>query len=210
MELILKRTYYPDGTNGELYYGDHLLGYIIELPWLQNQRNISCIPEGTYPLAKRETEKRGKHIIVLNVPGRSGILIHPANDALKELKGCLAPVSRLTGPGKGLESRYATFQVERLVFEALNVKEEVFITIKKKEIMNIIERVKAPVPKFFKKIRTIGLALVAAGGAIAASPIALPASILAIGGYLIVGGGVLTAVSQITVDEGNQETSKNE
>lgn len=66
--------------------------------------------------------------------------------------------------------------------------------------MNIIERAKAPTPKFFKVVRTIGLILAAAGGTLLAAPIALPATVLAIGGYLTVAGGVMTAVSQVTVD----------
>ena len=45
--------------------------------------------------------------------------------------------------------------------------------------MNIVQRVKAPTPKFFKVLRTIGLALATVGGTIIASPIALPAGIVA-------------------------------
>ena len=66
--------------------------------------------------------------------------------------------------------------------------------------MNIIDRVKAPTPKFFKVLRNVGLALAAAGGAILASPIALPAGIVTVGGYLLAGGSVLSAVSQSTVE----------
>ena len=65
-------------------------------------------------------------------------------------------------------------------------------------IMNIIKRVKAPTPKFFKVLRNIGLALAAVGGTIMAAPIALPVGLGSIGGYLTVVGGVLSAVSQIT------------
>ena len=39
----------------------------------------------------------------------------------------------------------------------------------------IINRAKAPTPKFFKVLRTVGLALAAVGGTILAAPIALPA-----------------------------------
>ncbi|MEQ9217929.1 MAG: hypothetical protein RLO17_07805 [Cyclobacteriaceae bacterium] len=67
--------------------------------------------------------------------------------------------------------------------------------------MTIIERVKAPTPKFFKVLRNVGLALAAAGGALLAAPISLPAGIVALGGYLTVGGTVLTAVSQVTVED---------
>lgn len=67
--------------------------------------------------------------------------------------------------------------------------------------MTLIERVKAPTPKFFKVLRTIGLTLTAAGGALVAAPATLPAGLIALGGYLLTGGAVLTAVSQATVAE---------
>lgn len=67
--------------------------------------------------------------------------------------------------------------------------------------MNVIERTKAPTPKFFKTLRTIGLALCAAGGAIMAAPIAIPAAVVTVAGYVAVAGGVLTAVSQTAVDD---------
>ncbi|MBV5350147.1 hypothetical protein JZU71_03035, partial [bacterium] len=44
---------------------------------------------------------------IKDVPGRSYILIHPANHAARELKGCIAPVLLLTGPGTGEQSRLA-------------------------------------------------------------------------------------------------------
>jgi ABC-type xylose transport system permease subunit len=76
-----------------------------------------------------------------------------------------------------------------------------FSIFKNQKRMTIIERAKAPTPKFFKVLRNIGLALAAAGGALLAAPISLPAGIVALGGYLTVGGTVLTAVSQVTVED---------
>lgn len=67
--------------------------------------------------------------------------------------------------------------------------------------MKIIDRLKAPTPKFYKTLRNVGLALVAAGGVLVASPIAIPVIVTTIGGYLIVGGSVLTAVSQTVVTD---------
>ena len=99
MDLVLKRTYHEKGTNGKLLYGNWLVCYTIELPWFQNLRNISCIPEGNYQLIKRHTVKRGDHLRIAFVEDRDWVLIHPANDALKELQGCIAPVTNLTGPG---------------------------------------------------------------------------------------------------------------
>jgi uncharacterized membrane protein HdeD (DUF308 family) len=65
----------------------------------------------------------------------------------------------------------------------------------------IINRATAPTPKFFKVLRTVGLALAAVGGTILAAPIALPAIITTIGGYAAVAGGVLSAVSQLTTTD---------
>ena len=62
--------------------------------------------------------------------------------------------------------------------------------------MNIIERMKCPTPPFFKKLRNVGLVLAALGGAIVASPIVLPVGVVTIAGYIIIAGGVATAVSQ--------------
>ena len=64
--------------------------------------------------------------------------------------------------------------------------------------MNLIQRAKAPTPKFFKVLRTIGLGLAAVGGTILATPIALPVVITSLGGYLAVAGSVVSAVSQVT------------
>jgi len=65
----------------------------------------------------------------------------------------------------------------------------------------MVERLKAPTPRFFRILRNIGLALAAASGAVLAAPIALPAGIITAAGYVSVAAGVLTAVSQATVDE---------
>lgn len=67
--------------------------------------------------------------------------------------------------------------------------------------MNIVKRLKAPTPKFFRVLRTIGLAMAAAGGAIMTPPITLPAEIVALGGYFILAGSIISAVSQATVEE---------
>ena len=67
--------------------------------------------------------------------------------------------------------------------------------------MVMLKRLKAPTPKFFRMLRSIGIVLAAAGGAIATAPVSLPAGIVTLGGYLMTGGAVLSAVSQATVDE---------
>lgn len=66
--------------------------------------------------------------------------------------------------------------------------------------MNVIERAQAPTPKFFKTLRTVGLILVAVSGSILTAPITLPIALLTVASYAAVAGSVLSAVSQITVE----------
>ena len=67
--------------------------------------------------------------------------------------------------------------------------------------MKLVKRAQAPTPKFFKVLRNVGLVLAAIGGTILAAPIALPVVLTSVGGYLVVAGGVASAVSQLTVKE---------
>ncbi|RVT79649.1 hypothetical protein EOD40_00625 [Flavobacterium sufflavum] len=67
--------------------------------------------------------------------------------------------------------------------------------------MNIIERIKAPTPKFFKRLRSIGLALLAISGSVIAAPVVLPSIVVSIAGYAALAGGVISAISQVTVDD---------
>lgn len=132
MELEILRTYYPGGTNGALCLGGIRQCFTIELPWLGNTPRRSCIPEGRYRLQKRYSPRYHNHLLLTGVPGRSLILIHPANNALKELAGCIAPVSALCGAGKGVQSRIAFEWLLAIVYPALS-REEVFLTLKQNE-----------------------------------------------------------------------------
>lgn len=134
LELTLIRTYYPKGTNGILHYKldgiTHIICNTIELPWKDNHTQISCIPEGVYELKKRYSPKHGHHLQVMNVSGRALILLHPANNALKELKGCIAPVSLLTGEGKGNSSRIAVKKVIDKVYPKIEKGNKILLIIK--------------------------------------------------------------------------------
>jgi ABC-type xylose transport system permease subunit len=65
--------------------------------------------------------------------------------------------------------------------------------------LTLAERVMAPTPKFFKTLRTIGIVIGLVGGAILASPLALPAVVVTVGGYLALAGSIVTGVSQTAV-----------
>ena len=93
--LILKRDIEsPVQTQGKMTlidkHGKKLFEcFTLELPWRENQVGVSSIPKGEYKLAHRRSPKYGDHIHVMEVPGRSYILIHPAN-FVSQLRGCIA------------------------------------------------------------------------------------------------------------------------
>jgi len=89
------------GTFGALSFGRNVV-HTLELPWLDNRPQRSCIPPGTYRCAIVNSPKFGRVYGVANVPGRSNVLIHSANlggnvDAgwTTQLLGCIAPCMRL-------------------------------------------------------------------------------------------------------------------
>jgi hypothetical protein len=136
MVLVLNRIYFPEGTQGVLEWNGTLICYTIELPWVGNQRRISCIPEGEYLLQLRFSPKFKWHFLLMDVPGRDLILIHPANDAKLELLGCIAPVTKHTGIGKGSASRKALEKLKALTKKAFEQNEEVILKIQlKKEVL---------------------------------------------------------------------------
>lgn len=88
MKVEILRTYQP--TIGELIIDDAAFCKTLELPWLNNARNISCIPEGTYKVVKRLAHEKRKynHFHVTNVDDRSYILIHTGNYS-RQIQGCI-------------------------------------------------------------------------------------------------------------------------
>jgi hypothetical protein len=71
-------------TIGVLLHNGRLLCLTLELGWLDNERDISCIPTGRYRCWKRSSGRWE----VLDVPGRSGILFHVGNSHY-DTTGCI-------------------------------------------------------------------------------------------------------------------------
>ena len=133
MVLVLSRTYFPERTNGKLECDGKFICYTIELPWKKNETKVSCIPEGKYFIRKRYSDKLKWHLEVMNVENRKFILIHPANNAILELKGCIAPVTQFSGPGLGLQSRKAFYKLKDLVYIVLDRSEEVSLIVQQQK-----------------------------------------------------------------------------
>ena len=128
--LLLRRSYAPEGTNGTITYQGKHICHTIELPDKGNAKRISCIPEGRYRLTRYHSKRFPNTIGVSQVPNRSSILFHAANNARSELQGCIAPVTTLTGAGRGSESNNALNEIKALVNCLWDMEAEVYLVIK--------------------------------------------------------------------------------
>lgn len=67
--------------------------------------------------------------------------------------------------------------------------------------MSLKERWQSKTPVFWKKVQKVGLVAGAVGGVLIAAPIALPATLITLGGYLVTAGGVTAALAQLTKED---------
>ena len=90
--LLIRDTFSKKSTIGELFINGERICDTLENSWQDNQRNISCIPEGIYPVRlrlPRESATRDyMHLLVKDVKDRDYILFHIGNTA-KDTSGCI-------------------------------------------------------------------------------------------------------------------------
>ena len=90
--LLIRDTFTEESTIGELFINGERICDTLERPYFNNQRNISCIPEGVYPVRlrlPRESATRDYiHLLVQDVPDRDWILVHRGNFPYQS-QGCL-------------------------------------------------------------------------------------------------------------------------
>lgn len=72
----------------------------------------------------------------------------------------------------------------------------------------LISRISAPTPSFWKKVQKIGLIFAGIAGVITAAPIGLPVAVTSLAGYLTVASGSIAAISQLTVEPSKTEDAK--
>lgn len=77
-------------TLGRYIYNGQQIAVVLELPWKDNQRKVSCIPVGTYRVIRRWSARHKTHFHITGVPNRDMVLIHVANHT-EQLEGCQAP-----------------------------------------------------------------------------------------------------------------------
>lgn len=76
------------GTFGVLKQDDIPFAVTLELPWRDNERETSCIPNGEYLCKRILSPKFGDTFEVQDVPGRTHILFHRGN-LTKDTQGCI-------------------------------------------------------------------------------------------------------------------------
>ncbi len=110
---LVRRKSSGQGTDGFLSIPElQFACFTLELPWKNNQRDISCIPPGVYDLAWHESA-RHKAFMLKDVPGRSYILVHPGNFAgdtaagfRSDVQGCILPGMHLGRLRKNSHSEF--------------------------------------------------------------------------------------------------------
>ena len=85
--IKIQRFYQHDCTLGRLSLGDFQC-FTLELPDLDNQQNISCIPAGTYKAKKYNSPSKGLCLLLEDVPNRTYIEIHSGNFT-RQIQGCI-------------------------------------------------------------------------------------------------------------------------
>lgn len=90
------------GTIGVLRIDGNVQCFTYELPDRGNAPNVSCIPPGRYACRRVQSPTKGEVFEVMDVPGRSHILIHIGNNS-EDSQGCILP-GRRVGHLEGLRA----------------------------------------------------------------------------------------------------------
>lgn len=85
--VIIETWVNDDCTIGRLTAGDFKC-FTLELPWLFNQKNVSCIPAGSYFATRYKSPSKGDVILLINVENRDYIEIHAGNYT-SQIQGCI-------------------------------------------------------------------------------------------------------------------------
>lgn len=94
----------------------------LELPWRNNERRVSCIPEGVYDAILHDSPKFGKSIWIQDVPNRTEVLVHFSN-FVRDLLGCIAAGrSHIDIDGDGLKDVTSSRHTMKKIVAALPPK----------------------------------------------------------------------------------------
>ncbi len=90
--LILRDTFTEKSTIGKLFLNGEWLCDTLELPYINNEKSISCIPAAEYKVrlrtAKESATRNYLHLLVEDVKDRSYVLVHIGNFP-EDTRGCI-------------------------------------------------------------------------------------------------------------------------
>lgn len=123
---LLRLQFYEDRTLGVLITPENVF-CSLELAWKDNARNISSIPEGRYQCVRHWSRKFPyDHLMLMNVPNRSGILLHAGNGP-ESTSGCILIARGFTSDrGLTATSRAA---VDTLMEEVRRAEGDIFLEV---------------------------------------------------------------------------------
>lgn len=114
LTLIRHRTD-DHGTAGVLTVEGRRIADTLELPWRNNQPEMSCIPPGLYDCRLKHSPRFGLVYQVCDVPGRGDILIHGLNFAGDRLRGLDTHSHGCIGLGRAGALRNTSGAMQRAV-----------------------------------------------------------------------------------------------
>lgn len=142
IQIVIERTKEDDSqTQGELVIYDNKQRLfeckVLELPWRDNKRRVSRIPEGHYPAQKHISPNFGKSIWIKDVPDRSEILIHVGNfignpnpkTGKPDSLGCPIVGESFSNPGTGIVNVTNSRKTINALYETLNQEDNIFVNI---------------------------------------------------------------------------------
>lgn len=106
------------GTFGMLLFQDKVFCATLELPYKDNQKKVSCIPEGYYFCSRTHSPKFGDVFQVMDVPNRDNILFHAGN-TIADIEGCII-VAQYHGKLKGNRAALNSGLTYKMFMNALN------------------------------------------------------------------------------------------
>ena len=90
--LLIRNTFTEESTIGDFFLNGERMCDTLENPYINNERRISCIPEGEYKVRLRTARESATrdylHLLVQDVPNRKWILLHRGNYA-SDTNGCV-------------------------------------------------------------------------------------------------------------------------
>ena len=68
--------------------------------------------------------------------------------------------------------------------------------------LGLLDRAALPSPTFWRKVSAVGKAIGGLGLVLVAAPVALPAAVMTVAGYLVLVGSLVAGLSALTIEPG--------